>query len=70
MNTTTRIFTLFLVYILTVPISNIHFCLQWSHCLDRPTTGSIYNIAWSADGTQLAAACANGHVLFAHIIDR
>ncbi|KAF9413201.1 hypothetical protein HW555_008481 [Spodoptera exigua] len=42
----------------------------WSHCLDRPTTGSIYNIAWSSDGTQLAAACANGHVLFAHIIDR
>ncbi|CAH0700341.1 unnamed protein product [Spodoptera exigua] len=43
---------------------------KWSHCLDRPTTGSIYNIAWSSDGTQLAAACANGHVLFAHIIDR
>uniref|UniRef100_A0A2A4J8F6 Uncharacterized protein n=1 Tax=Heliothis virescens TaxID=7102 RepID=A0A2A4J8F6_HELVI len=42
----------------------------WSHCLDRPTTGSIYNVAWSSDGTQLAAACANGHVLFAHIIDR
>ncbi|KAG6457329.1 hypothetical protein O3G_MSEX010242 [Manduca sexta] len=42
----------------------------WSHCLDRPPTGSIYDIAWSSDGTQLAAACANGHVLFAHIIDR
>ncbi|CAG4943709.1 unnamed protein product [Colias eurytheme] len=42
----------------------------WSHCLDRPNTGSIYSIAWSSDGTQLAAACANGHVLFAHIIDR
>ncbi|CAH0726155.1 unnamed protein product, partial [Brenthis ino] len=42
----------------------------WSHCLDRPSTGSIYSIAWSSDGTQLAAACANGHVLFAHIIDR
>lgn len=43
---------------------------QWSHCLDRPSTGSIYSIAWSSDGTQLAAACANGHVLFAHIIER
>ncbi|XP_023937442.2 intraflagellar transport protein 80 homolog [Bicyclus anynana] len=42
----------------------------WSHCLDRPSTGSVYSIAWSSDGTQLAAACANGHVLFAHIIDR
>lgn len=43
---------------------------QWSHCLDRPAVGSIYSIAWSSDGTQLAAACANGQVLFAHIIDR
>ncbi|XP_028034172.1 intraflagellar transport protein 80 homolog [Bombyx mandarina] len=42
----------------------------WSYCLDRPSTGSIYDIAWSMDGTQLAAACANGHVIFAHIIDR
>ncbi|KAI8440284.1 hypothetical protein MSG28_001640, partial [Choristoneura fumiferana] len=43
---------------------------NWSHCLDRPSTGSIYSIAWSSDGTQLAAACANSQVLFAHIIDR
>ncbi|XP_050670516.1 intraflagellar transport protein 80 homolog isoform X2 [Leptidea sinapis] len=42
----------------------------WSHCLDRPSTGSIYSIVFSSDGTQLAAACANGHILFAHIIDR
>ncbi|XP_026314438.1 intraflagellar transport protein 80 homolog [Hyposmocoma kahamanoa] len=42
----------------------------WSHCLDRPAVGSIYSIAWSSDGTQLATACANGQVLFAHIIDR
>ncbi|KAG7311155.1 hypothetical protein JYU34_002142 [Plutella xylostella] len=42
----------------------------WSHCLDRPSTGSIYNIGWSADGTQLTAACANSQVLFAHIIER
>ncbi|CAG9784087.1 unnamed protein product [Diatraea saccharalis] len=44
--------------------------IKWSHCLDRPSTGSIYSVAWSSDGTQIAAACANGHVLFAHIIDR
>ncbi|GBP81979.1 Intraflagellar transport protein 80 homolog [Eumeta japonica] len=42
----------------------------WSHCLDRPSSGSVYSLGWSSDGTQLAAACANGHVLFAHIIDR
>lgn len=27
-------------------------------------------MAWSNDGTQLAAACANNHVLFAHVVDR
>ncbi|CAH2067408.1 unnamed protein product, partial [Iphiclides podalirius] len=32
--------------------------------------GSIYNVAWSPDGTQLAAACADGHVIFAYLIDR
>ncbi|XP_068621088.1 intraflagellar transport protein 80 homolog [Battus philenor] len=37
--------------------------------LDLPV-GSIYDVAWSPDGTQLAAACADGHVVFAHIIER
>lgn len=27
-------------------------------------------MAWSGDGTQLAGACANGHVFFAHIVER
>lgn len=27
-------------------------------------------MAWSGDGTQIAAACANGHVFFAHIVER
>lgn len=27
-------------------------------------------MSWSADGTQLAGACANGQVLFAHVVDR
>lgn len=42
----------------------------WSRCLEKPNTGCIYNMSWSADGTQLAAACANGQVLFAHVIER
>lgn len=42
----------------------------WSRSLEKPITGCIYNMSWSADGTQLAAACANGHVLFAHVIER
>ncbi|XP_068902733.1 intraflagellar transport protein 80 homolog [Tenebrio molitor] len=42
----------------------------WSRCLEKPNTGCIYKIAWSGDGTQLAGACANGHVFFAHIVER
>ncbi|XP_019878422.2 intraflagellar transport protein 80 homolog [Aethina tumida] len=42
----------------------------WSRSLDKPNTGCIYKMAWSGDGTQLAAACANGHVLFAHVVER
>ncbi|KAJ9598757.1 hypothetical protein L9F63_026708, partial [Diploptera punctata] len=42
----------------------------WSYSLEKPNTGSIMNLAWSSDGTQVAGACGNGHVIFAHIIER
>nr|XP_023025824.1 intraflagellar transport protein 80 homolog [Leptinotarsa decemlineata] len=42
----------------------------WSRSLEKPNTGCIYKMAWSADGTQLAGACANGQVLFAHVVER
>lgn len=42
----------------------------WSYSLEKPNTGSIFNIAWSSDGTQLAGACGNGQVFFAHVIER
>ncbi|XP_051873931.1 intraflagellar transport protein 80 homolog isoform X2 [Pristis pectinata] len=42
----------------------------WSYALEKPNTGSVFNIAWSVDGTQIAGACGNGHVLFAHIIEQ
>ena len=29
--------------------------IGWSHSLEKPATGSIYKIAWSADGTQVRA---------------
>ena len=44
--------------------------IGWSHSLDKPATGSIYKIAWSADGTQVAGACGNGQVIFAHVIEK
>lgn len=43
---------------------------QWSYSLEKPSTGSLFSLAWSADGTQLAGACGNGHVLFAHIVEQ
>ncbi|GLG95764.1 F-box-like/WD repeat-containing protein ebi [Gryllus bimaculatus] len=42
----------------------------WSYSLEKPNTGSVFNIAWSSDGTQVAGACGNGHIIFAHIIER
>lgn len=41
----------------------------WCHSLEKPNTGSIFNLAWSSDGTQVAGACGNGHVIFAHVIE-
>lgn len=38
--------------------------------MERPTTGSIHSLVWSTDGTQIAATCANGQILIAHIIER
>lgn len=44
--------------------------MQWSYALEKPNTGSIFSIAWSVDGTQVAGACGNGHVIFAHVIEQ
>ncbi|NWT08394.1 IFT80 protein, partial [Vireo altiloquus] len=43
---------------------------QWSYALEKPNTGSIFCISWSIDGTQLAGACGNGHVIFAHVVEQ
>eukprot|EP00794_Sanderia_malayensis_P011126 gene11126-12297_t len=42
----------------------------WSYALEKPDTGSIFGIAWSTDGTQLAGACGNGQVVFAHVVQK
>ncbi|XP_061493185.1 intraflagellar transport protein 80 homolog isoform X2 [Rhineura floridana] len=42
----------------------------WSYALEKPNTGSIFNIAWSTDGTQISGACGNGHVIFAHVVEQ
>ncbi|KAK6478690.1 intraflagellar transport protein 80-like protein isoform X1 [Huso huso] len=42
----------------------------WSYALEKPNTGSIFNITWSVDGTQVAGACGNGQVIFAHVVEQ
>jgi intraflagellar transport protein 80 len=42
----------------------------WSHSLDNTTTGSIYNLAWTSNGTAVAGACADGQVLTATLLGR
>ncbi|CAG0895960.1 unnamed protein product [Cyprideis torosa] len=42
----------------------------WSYSLEKPNVGSLLDLAWSQDGTQVAAACGLGHVLFAHVIEK
>ncbi|KAJ8256291.1 hypothetical protein COCON_G00184430 [Conger conger] len=44
--------------------------VKWSYALEKPATGSVFSVAWSADGTQLAGACGNGHVIFAHVVEQ
>ncbi|XP_053567774.1 intraflagellar transport protein 80 homolog [Bombina bombina] len=46
------------------------YVVMWSYTLEKPNTGNIFNIAWSVDGTQIAGACGNGHVIFAHVIEQ
>ncbi|KAG8223857.1 hypothetical protein J437_LFUL005420, partial [Ladona fulva] len=41
----------------------------WSHYQEKPQTGSVLALSWSADGTRLIGACSNGHVILAHTID-
>uniref|UniRef100_A0A1I7VWG2 WD_REPEATS_REGION domain-containing protein n=1 Tax=Loa loa TaxID=7209 RepID=A0A1I7VWG2_LOALO len=42
----------------------------WSHSLEKLSTGSIYNISWSPDSTQLAGACSDGSVLHAYLVEK
>ncbi|NXB78948.1 IFT80 protein, partial [Donacobius atricapilla] len=42
----------------------------WSYALEKPNTGSIFALSWSIDGTQLAGACGNGQVIFAHVLEQ
>lgn len=45
-------------------------CPQWSYSRAKPQSGSVYNVAWTSDGTQLAGAGANGAVVFGQLVGR
>mmetsp|Transcript_24926 Transcript_24926/g.44327 ORF Transcript_24926/g.44327 Transcript_24926/m.44327 type:complete len:775 (+) Transcript_24926:94-2418(+) len=42
----------------------------WSYSREQPQSGSIMEIAWTSDGTQLAGAGGNGSVVFAQLVQR
>ncbi|KAJ0407537.1 hypothetical protein P43SY_006855 [Pythium insidiosum] len=42
----------------------------WSHCRERPNCGSLMDIAWASDSTQLVAAGGNGATVFAQVVER
>jgi len=42
----------------------------WSHGQEAINFGSILNISWSNDATQVTAACADGNIISAHCINK
>ncbi|OWF41163.1 intraflagellar transport protein 80 homolog [Mizuhopecten yessoensis] len=52
--------------------NTLRLCDQagWSYSLEKPNTGSLFKLAWSSDGTQVAGAGGNGQVLIAHVIEK
>lgn len=51
--------------------NNLLLCdrMGWAYSKVHLSTGSIYAISWTADGTQLAAAGGNGSVVFGNVVD-
>lgn len=42
----------------------------WAYSHEQPQAGSIMDIAWASDGTQIAAAGGNGKTVFGQVIER
>jgi intraflagellar transport protein 80 len=42
----------------------------WSYSMEKSSVGTVMNLSWTSDGTQVAAACGGGDVVFASIVDR
>jgi intraflagellar transport protein 80 len=44
--------------------------LGWSHAIETPQSGSLFDISWTPDGTQVACAGGNGAVVFGNLLNR
>ena len=44
--------------------------IGWTHSKHRPTTGSLLNLCWTLDGTQIAGAGGNGAVVLGEVLGR
>ena len=42
----------------------------WSYSRAAPSVGSLFDIAWTNDSTQVAAGCASGAILFGQLVNR
>jgi len=42
----------------------------WSYSRDQPSCGSLFDLSWTADSTQVAAASGSGAVLFGQLVHR
>ena len=40
----------------------------WAHCKQRISSGSLYSISWTLDGTQFAAGGGDGSVCFCQAV--
>ena len=61
------------VYVRVCVCMCVYVCaggLQWIHSRERSSSGSLLSIDWTADGTQLAGAGANGAIVFGQIVER
>ncbi|KAJ3371974.1 Intraflagellar transport protein 80 [Kappamyces sp. JEL0680] len=44
--------------------------LGWCHAIEMPKSGSLFDIAWTPDGTQVACAGGSGAVIFGNLLNR
>lgn len=44
--------------------------MGWCYALETPNSGSLFEIAWTPDGTQVACAGGSGAVVFGHLLNR